>query len=237
MKSIIAPLLVAFALAPTTDGLAQQLDQSNFIITGGGFVSDTISSVNQLSQTFTAGKSGLLTEVDLQLLVVGDPSQFTSDMTLTLSRLPSLSFPVGVTLATTTLHLANIPRPDNAGIISSFRMPIYFAAPPVVGQGQFFSLTLTSAQPYSTSNFYTWVMEQALSIDHYAPGDAWRNANLAGWNKDGYLQDFGFETFVTPVPEPSALSILVVAAGIFAFRRRRKTERHSVTTNSRITTS
>jgi hypothetical protein len=208
MKTLSVLLFVALAFAPRSNGQGPQIDQANVVDTSGGFAGQSVNSWNQLSQTFTAGKSGRLMEVDLQLVAFGDLSQATNDLTFTVSRLASLNTPVGVTLATVTLHPADLPHLDQAGYDSRYLMPIYFSAPPVISQGNFFSLTLTSAQPWNSGCYYDWILTQSVNIDRYPPGDAWENNNLTGWYKQSYQVDYGFQTYVAPVPEPSSLWLL-----------------------------
>jgi hypothetical protein len=211
MKTLSVLLFVALAFVPRSNGQGPQIDQANVVDTSGGFASGSVNSWNQMSQTFTAGKSGRLTEVDLQLVAFGDLTQATNDLTFTVSLVASLNTPVGVTLATVTLHSADLPRLDQTGYDSRYLMPIYFSTPPVLSQGSFFSLTLTSAQPWNSGCYYDWIITQSVNIDLYTPGDAWENNNLTGWYKQSYQVDFGFRTYVTPVPEPSSLWLLGLA--------------------------
>lgn len=219
MKTLSVPLFVALAFAPCSNGLGQQIDQANVVNTSGGFGSGSVNSWNQMAQTFTAGGSGRLTQVDLQLVAFGDLSQATNDLTFTVSRVASLNTPVGVTLATVTLHPADLPRLDQAGYDSRYLMPIYLSASPAISQGDFFSLTLTSAQPWDSGCYYDWIVTQAVNIDLYPAGDAWENNNNTGWYKQGYQVDFGFRTYVTPVPEPSTLAVLALG-GVLLLRCR-----------------
>jgi hypothetical protein len=220
MKTLSVLLFVALAFAPRSNGQGPQIDQANVVDTSGGFAGQSVNSWNQLSQTFTAGKSGRLTEVDLQLVAFGDLSQATNDLTFTVSQVASLNTPVGVTLATVTLHSAELPRLDQAGYDSRYLMPIYFSAPPVINQGDFFSLTLTSAQPWNSGCYYDWILTQSVGIDRYPPGDAWENNNFTGWYEQSYQVDYGFRTYVAPVPEPSTLAVMVLG-GVLALRCRR----------------
>ena len=218
MKYIVVLLLVALAFAPNSNGQGQLIDQANVVDTSGGFASGSVNSWNQMSQTFTTGKSGQLTEVDLQLVAFGDLSQATNDLTVTVSQVASLNTPVGVTLATVTLHPADLPHLDQAGYYSRYLMPIYFSAPPVISQGNFFSLTLTSAQPWNSGCYYDWILTQSVNIDRYTLGDAWENNNSTGWYKQGYQVDFGFRTYVAPVPEPSTLNLFGFAGVALLWR-------------------
>ena len=207
---------MALAFARNSHGQTQQIDQANVVDISGGFASASVNSWNQLAQTFTAGRSGRLTEVDLQLVAFGDLSQATNDLTFTLSRVASLNTPVGVMLAAVTLPSAALPRLDQAGYASRYLLPVYFNAPPVISQGDFCSLTLTSAQPWNSDCYYDWIVTQSVNIDRYPAGDAWENNNSTGWYKESYQVDYGFQTYVTPVPEPSAITLSVLAASLLA---------------------
>ncbi|HTY85876.1 MAG TPA: hypothetical protein VMB80_00305 [Candidatus Acidoferrum sp.] len=209
-------LVVALAFAPSSNGEAQQIDQSNVVDISGGFASANVNSWNQLAQTFTAGRSGLLTEVDLQLVAFGDLSTLTNNIIFTISRLSSLNSPVGVPLATVTLHPSDLPHLDQAGYDAKYLLPVHLNSAPFISQGGFFSLTLTSAQPWDSGGYMDWIVTQSVNIDRYPAGNAWENNNATGWYKDAYQVDYGFRTYVTPVPEPSAVNFLALAASFMA---------------------
>jgi hypothetical protein len=222
MKKLLTLFLVGLALGPHLKARGQQLDQSNVINTSGGFGSQGINSWNQLSQTFTAASSGRLTRIDLQLVTLGDLAQLTNGLSFTLSRLSSLNSPAGVPLATASFQSADVPHLDAAGYASSYLMPITFSTPPVLNAGDYFSLTLTSAQPWSAGGQYEWILTPSDSIDRYSRGAAWNNLNDTGWMKESYQVDFGFRTFVAPVPEPATLSLLGCAGVAWLWQARRR---------------
>lgn len=219
MKNII---LFALAFTLNSKGWGQQLDQSNFINTDGGLGAEGINSIVQAAQTFTAGRTGFLTEVDLQVVILGDVSIVTDDLRITLSRVASLDTPIGVSLATVTVHPAGVPHLDQAGYSSSYVMPIHFSTPPLINQAEVFSLTLASTQPFNRNLFgqCDWIVTDAVDIDQYPLGAAWHNLSSSGWTKESHLQDFGFRTFVTPVPEPSTLCVSGGACAAWLWRAR-----------------
>jgi hypothetical protein len=205
------PTLLLFPLVLATNRAAsQQLDQSNLISVAGGFASETVCSINQLAQTFKVGKSGTLSQINLQLYKLGDVSQLTHNVTFQLCLPPNPFTPLGSTLATLVLHPSDIPGFDPSAVQTlSLQVP----TPPVVSAGQVLSLLLTSDQPFGTAGIYDWVISQSVGIDVYPPGTAWHNPNLAGFTSESPL-DYGFQTYVSPVPEPSATA-LVGIGGLF----------------------
>jgi PEP-CTERM motif len=222
MKRIVVFVLLAFVPHYGSKGMGLEVDQSNLISTSGGFGSESVNSWNQLSQTFTVGRNGLLNEVDLQLVALGDTTQITTDLMFTLSRVSSLSTPVGVPLASASFSCADVPQLDQAGASSGYLLSIHLNAPPVVSQGDFLSVTLTSAQPWSSSGQYDWISTPSDNIDRYPSGAAWHNLNNTGWVKESYMVDFGFQTYVMPIPEPSILTLLAGGlSGLVARRRHR----------------
>lgn len=222
MNRLLVFFLVGLALGPHPKARGQQLDQANVVNTSGGFGGQAVNTWNQLSQTFTAASSGRLTRIDLQVVALGDLAQITSELSFTLSRLNSLTTPVGVPLATASFQLADVPRLDAAGYMSNYLMPIYLSTPPTVNAGDWFALTLTSAQPWSAGGQYEWILTPADNIDRYSRGAAWNNLNDTGWVQETYHVDFGFRTFVSPVPEPSTLSLLGIAGAAWLWRAGRK---------------
>ena len=214
-------VFLLFLLFGANRATSQQLDQSNLISVAGGFASETVSANNQLAQTFTVGKSGLLTQVNLQLYKLLDPSQVTHNVTVQLYLPSSSSTPLGTLLASRVLQPSDVPAFDPSAVqILSFQV----ATPPVVSVGEVLSFVLTSDQPDGAGGIYDWVISQSVGIDVYHAGTAWQSPNLAGFSTEPLL-DFGFQTYVSPLPEPPAIALLgmggiVIALGRAAFYRK-----------------
>jgi hypothetical protein len=215
IKSLLSILTIACCLAVEYVSAAPvySLDQANMINTEGGSVFSAVSDLSDRAQTITVGRSGLLTRVELQLCrwQTGPAvNGTTEDLSFQVSRPVSSTVPVGTPLATVVLHPSQI-----GSVYDPIQWVTFdFSDSPVpVTSGQVISLLLTSRQSYLSEAFYAWVITQAIPVDYYTRGAAWeRNNNEPTWAKTDVTQDFSFRTYISPVPEPSALAVVVLGA-------------------------
>lgn len=204
-------------------GAVEFLDQANSINTSGGAGLTPVSDLSMRAQTFTVGMSGLLTRVDLQIarLQLGPSNLTTNDLTFQVTRPLSSTVPVGAPLFTRTLHPAEVPSTmDPLGWVT-FDLS---ASPIPVASGEVFSLLLSSQQSYFSLAYYEWVVTQAIGVDYYTRGAGWQRNNVTDpWFNSPPTEDYGFRTYVTPVPEPAAIG--VVGLGMLAWRLRSSRKR------------
>jgi hypothetical protein len=180
VSAVLGIMCVICVIAPGTT-LAGTLDQQQPTTGGGGYA---ISSPSTVGQTFTAGVTGGLDQVDLALGVfVNSPS---SPLTVEI-RDVSGTFPGFAVLASRSVSL---------GLSNTFQfVPINFPTPAPVTAGTQYSIvahsfTLSSA-PYSWD--YT-------SPSTYAPGGAATQVGPGAWTASPN-DDMAFKTYVT-LPSP-----------------------------------
>lgn len=164
-----------------------------------------VISASRLAQTFTAGLSGKLTQVDL--VVMKSPG-LTGTMTFSL-RPTTAGIPDATTallqfeidLATLPDSLtAGVPRPATSFAVSQF--DVHVAA------GQQYAITLERDAPASPP----WALwREGRPENFYAGGqEFYRGSVDAPWTLLSASRDLTFATYVL-VPEPSALALAAVA--------------------------
>ena len=201
----------AFALAAPQASAAPILDQSfDANPAGGNFVLGITSAgaVEDLAQTFTAGLTGDLVQVDVQiwnLISFGVPSA-TGDITLEIQT-TSGGAPSGTVLATETIMSVSVPTTGGTVPFTN----VVLSAPFGVTAGDILAIVLL----YSGPGNYLWRFSGG---DLYAPGGIFPRLNAGSWV--GPFGDGGFQTWVD-VPEPSALLLLSLGALVVLRRRRR----------------
>lgn len=184
---------------------------------GGGLA--PVSDLSIRAQTFTVGRSGLLTRVDLSVvrLQLGSQNLTTEDLRFSVTRPTSSTLPVGATLASFTLHPNQVPTPDYPEPWLTFDLS---ASPIPVTVGEVFSLRLDSNQSYFSDAFYGWYVNIALPVDYYPRGAGWQKNNITDpWFQSPPTEDYWFRTYVSPVPEPSLLTLLSLGAMTLLLRR------------------
>jgi hypothetical protein len=199
---------------------ADVLDQSA-VITGGGNDSFHIAASSySWAQSFTVGVDGILSRVGVEVYLSGTvPTQpLLVDVRRLVNRLPS-EVPAD-TLASGSITPDELTAMPFGVYTPHFSMIDVSAAQIRVTDGDQLAIVLHSA---ATTDSYVWsstnqgvnIYDRGLSAVHY-PGQAWSLL------PQGSLVDTdqGFETFVTPTPEPSADFPLL--ASLLLFKRRRK---------------
>jgi hypothetical protein len=184
VPAFLAVLMVAFVLQPVVAATGS-LDQQQTSILGGLLLysSPPESSFQFLSQTFTAGLTGTLTEVDL---AVGCEGDCTSSGPVTV-EIHSAS-PTGTLLGSSSLGPSDIP--------------IYFGSAPTdfvtftfsgvsLVAGSVYAIVITASNAQYDIPHYV-VADYYLS-DSYAAGTAYYNDG-SGWLDLNY--DLAFKTYV-----------------------------------------
>jgi hypothetical protein len=162
---------------------------------------------NSLVQTFTAGLSGKLDEIDVR---IANHAGATDPVILELWTLS------GTTLGSQIGSDHSLPAssvPSTQGFVS-FDLS---ANAPSIAAGDHLAILLKTD---STSEFaFGWQVTQTPS---YAGGEGFFTADgskLVSFFSDPTLVDFGFKTFVDPssdpIPEPSSLVLASILVGMF----------------------
>ena len=187
-RGTVAGTLGAVLLAASSIGLASPaaavgtLDQSATGSNGGG--SNVQNTSMTLSQTFTAGMSGQLAQVDLYLSKYGTPTSAT----LSIKAVDGSGNPTGAPLASEVVSEAGI-----SGVFST--IPFAFANPATVTALTQYALVLSCQGCGSGFPFGSYI-NWGLATNSYSGGIA-DNSNYSPWAGGGY--DFIFATYVSPV--------------------------------------
>jgi hypothetical protein len=140
-RAIVLLLLLAGSLlVSSAANAAGTLDQQQPTTTGAAV---SVGGSNWPAQTFTAGVTGRLDQVDLFVSRVGNPGDLTLQIQAVAAGVPS-----GAVLATTT-----VPQ---SGITSSFTwLSVPLASPAQVTAGAQYAIVLSAPSPPGI-NFYGW---------------------------------------------------------------------------------
>jgi len=139
------------------------------------------------AQTFTAGITGGLDQVDLALARVGTPTAY---LTVEI-RDASAGIPGQAVLAERSL-----PPTDITNMTPQFISVQFNPAAPVIAGTQY-AIVAYSGNP--VNNWYLWYLKQS---DVYPGGQVFNGATppSATWTYSGPNQDYGFRTYVVPTP-------------------------------------
>jgi hypothetical protein len=182
------------------------LDQQNVFVSSIG---DTANAFSQeIGQTFTVGIAGNLTQVDAYLARF----PFTTDNLVFRLYSTDVNGLPDVQLGT-DLFLAPAAVSDTAAAFESFDVSSFGVG---VSVGDVLALVITSTGstayilPFSETDLYAGgqPVRRVLNI----PPDPWQP-------NPGVVRDYGFRTYVEPIPEPGVMTLLGVA-GVFGIRRR-----------------
>jgi len=199
--------LMVFVAASAPQAMAVSvLDQQNVFTSSIG---DTANAFSQsIGQSFTVGIAGELTQVDVYVTRFG----FTTDNLV--FRLYSTD---GGGMPNVQLGTDLFRTPADIPTTAEFETFDVSAFNVSVNVGDVLALVITSTGstsyilPFSETSLYAGgqPVRQVMNI----PPDPWQP-------NPGVTRDYGFRTFVEPIPEPAAMGLLGVA-GMFAIGRRR----------------
>jgi hypothetical protein len=197
------------------------LDQSFTASTNGSlfFGVFTFSTPNvqvEQAQTFTVGVPGTLSLVNLQIeqyLAYGQ-NDFTTPVTVSIRTL-SDAYPDS-TLASISIPASSIP-PNSSS--ATWVSADFSAASLSLTAGERLAIVVTSTQTESVAGSYSWFNRGTGT--GYANGDAVGRSIGDSWFT--HSSDFGFQTYMVPVPEPEASELGLLAAStllVVGWRRR-----------------
>jgi Bacterial Ig-like domain (group 3) len=194
MKTLRAPLVLSLFVLLLTPGAASAagtLDQQQANTTG---VNLGLESVDAGGQTFTAGISGELNQVEIYV------SQFSLTMAATLPLTVEITTVAGGKPSTTTLASSTVPSSSVSGGWVVFS----FAVAPHITAGTQYAIVAYTAD----TTGYAW---RSGGANLYANGAAWWSFTTkppaASWEPFNGENDFAFKTYVTPVANPTSTSV------------------------------
>jgi hypothetical protein len=171
---------VLACLSVPTSASAGDLDQQQTLAPGARGIDSTQSG----AQTFTAGRSGLLDQVDLNLAKGGSPVNLTVELRDVAAGVPGTQV-----LAAASVPASSVPLTAAHAFVS-----IPFAVPPSVTAGSQYAIVAYAAA--SSGNYYYWWDGGPPSP--YAGGmEFLANPPVAPWAPQTTI-DFAFKTYVAP---------------------------------------
>ncbi len=211
------------------------LDQDNIMSFAGPVVASSIGGapVRRQAQEVTAGQTGQLVRIDLQLGRLG-VGQTIGTAPLLLELVAGGAAALPANLGSAALSVNPLGATSAASLVSVDVSSLNFN----VTAGQQFTILLGAASPATTDRF-SWLFGYDTGVDadndgfsdivsrSYAGGDNYLrdNVNFTNWFATGF--DRGFATFVdvagAAVPEPASWALMIAGFGLTgtALRRRR----------------
>jgi hypothetical protein len=187
-RALVATLATLSLAASASPAAAGTLDQQQT----EGSVSAAVDSDQSLAQTFTAGLSGEVDQVDLKLGKAPSPS---APLSVEIRDVSS-GVPGSMVLASQSVPTSSVP--SSAAFVS-----ISFGAPAPVVAGTQYAIVAYSAT--NTSNSYFW--SESISSNPYAAGTAYVTPSSppTTWSTVGSgSADFAFKTYVALPVTPTA---------------------------------
>jgi len=185
---LITAVAAVAALIPAASASAGTLDQQQTLSNFGGL---QVDSSNSKAQTFTAGLTGQLDQVDLAL----SGMSVTTPLTVQI-RDGSATAPGDTVLASASV-------PTSAVTSSESFVAITFASASVTAGTQYSIVALNDSAPISG---WFWYAGQAAPDSAYVGGKLYGSPNgppgTGPWFEGNTLADFEFKTYVTPPPPP-----------------------------------
>lgn len=168
------------------------------------------TSNSTLGQTFTAGQSGLLTEIGVQIIGSSHFQPITGPVTVELRQTLS-----GPSLASGTIAIASIPSTVDFAFVDVSSFGVF------VNPGDSLAIVVSST---NTSNNIGWqnvsTSNPALLFNQYGGGAAFFfSSSSNSWvdvSPSAVAADFGFQTFVDPASTPEPSSVLLLSAAALA---------------------
>jgi hypothetical protein len=179
---LITAVAAAAALMPAAGASAGTLDQQQTLSNFGGL---EVGSNNSKAQTFTAGLTGQLDQVDLALSDMSATTPLTVQI-----RDGSATAPGDTVLASASVPTSAVPS------VESF-VPITFASPASVTAGTQYSIVALN-----DSSGWFWYAGQAAPDSAYVGGRLYGSPNgppgSGPWTEGNTMADFEFKTYVAP---------------------------------------
>ena len=183
---LITAVAAAAALIPAAGASAGTLDQQQTLSNFGGL---QVDSTDSKAQTFTAGLTGQLDQVDLAL----SGMSVTTPLTVQI-RDGSATAPGGTVLASASV-------PTSAVTSSESFVPITIASPASVTAGTQYSIVALN-----DSSGWFWYAGKTNTASAYEGGRLYSSPNgppgTGPWFEGNTMADFEFKTYVTPSPPP-----------------------------------
>jgi hypothetical protein len=180
---LISGVAAALILGVASPASAGTLDQEQ----SAGNSSLAIDSTQSLAQSFTAGLSGSLDQVDLSLTAFGTPSAATNVQI----RNFSAGLPGDSVLASTSVPASGVS--GTGGFVS-----FHFATPAPVSTGTQYALVAYSASVFPDDD--AWSL--GSGTNPYSRGNVFMTSNSppsAPWSSNT-TNDLAFRTYVAPAP-------------------------------------
>ena len=184
---LITAVAAAAALIPAAGASAGTLDQQQTLSNFGGL---QVDSTHSKAQTFTAGLTGQLDQVDLAL----SGMSVTTPLTVQI-RDGSATAPGDTVLASASV-------PTSAVTSSESFVPITIASPASVTAGTQYSIVALNDSPAISGWF--WYAGKTDTASAYEGGRLYSSPNgppgTGPWFEGNTMADFEFKTYVTPPP-------------------------------------
>lgn len=206
----------------------ETLDQDYVLSQMNGYQSYGVYNGVQQAQTFTPAISGYLSRVVIQAdkfadaFVGGSESSFTKPLRLSIHTTTVTGLPSSTLLGSYSIAPENIsgPRLTPPTLVSVDLS----SANIQVSSGQKFAIVLSSELPapafpnplIATYGFVTVGQD-------YAGGEAWYKYSNNSWAAQNF--DFGFQTYVSPIPEPSVLALFFASSFLLLWLRSHRMRR------------
>ena len=187
---LITAVAAAAALIPAAGASAGTLDQQQTLSNFGGL---QVDSTDSKAQTFTAGLTGQLDQVDLAL----SGMSVTTPLTVQI-RDGSATAPGDTVLASASV-------PTSAVTSSESFVPTSFASPASVTAGTQYSIVALNDSPAISGWFWYAGKPVTNPPSAYEGGRLYTSSNPLGtgpWFEGNPFADFEFKTYVTPPPPP-----------------------------------
>jgi hypothetical protein len=183
----LAILLAAFVvgLLSPSGALAGTLDQQQTI----GTSNVGIVSTQSLAQTFTAGRSGQLDQVDLDLVKHSSPVGLSVELRNVVAAAPG----------TQVLASASVPAASVSGVAFGFIPVVFATAPPVTAGTQYAIVAYTASV---SPNSYSWADGNGNPYSGGTELSALSSPPVPPWSSFA-TYDFAFKTYVAPTPPPA----------------------------------
>jgi hypothetical protein len=188
-RALLAAFTIVCAACVLAPGLAQAgtLDQQQTAIFSGAY---SIGTNQAVAQTFTAGLTGKIDQVDLH---IDKSAGTTADLTVEIRSVSGIA-PADTALASTSV-------PASAISVSSAFVPVTFASQASVVAGTQYAIVASSTTPVSDT--YSWT-ESPTPAPYAGGGVFYKPPPPTGSWASVTARDLAFRTYVVLPPVPAA---------------------------------